>query len=85
MSQRTYRARVTSKGQLTVPKDVRAALGVQAGDELLFEVGPQGVVVRPARSQSLFGAVEGGWRQGQGASPEESDAWLRQLRGHEQP
>lgn len=31
-------ATVTSKGQVTLPKAVRDALGIQAGDELLFRV-----------------------------------------------
>jgi AbrB family looped-hinge helix DNA binding protein len=30
-------AKITSKGQITVPRDVRRALGVQAGDHLVFE------------------------------------------------
>jgi antitoxin PrlF len=32
------RARVTSKGQVTIPKSVRQALGLREGDELLFRV-----------------------------------------------
>ncbi len=32
------RARVTSKGQVTIPVEVRRALGVQEGDTLVFEV-----------------------------------------------
>lgn len=32
------RAKITSKGQVTVPKSVRDALGLRAGDELLFRV-----------------------------------------------
>lgn len=32
------RARVTSKGQVTIPKSVREALGLDAGDELVFRV-----------------------------------------------
>lgn len=31
-------ARVTSKGQVTVPKAVRDALGIEAGDEIVFRV-----------------------------------------------
>jgi antitoxin PrlF len=32
------RAKVTSKGQVTLPKSVREALDLQAGDEVLFRV-----------------------------------------------
>jgi AbrB family looped-hinge helix DNA binding protein len=32
------RARLTSKGQVTIPKSVREALELDAGDELLFRV-----------------------------------------------
>ena len=31
-------AKVTSKGQVTVPKMVRDALGIREGDEVLFRV-----------------------------------------------
>jgi AbrB family looped-hinge helix DNA binding protein len=32
-----YRARVTSKGQITIPAAVRAQLGLRTGDEIAFE------------------------------------------------
>ena len=40
-------ARVTSKGQVTVPKIVRDALGIKVGDELVFRVeGKRAVLAR---------------------------------------
>ena len=38
-------ARVTSKGQLTIPKDVREALGLRAGDRVFFTVRDGGAVL----------------------------------------
>jgi antitoxin PrlF len=32
------RARITSKGQITIPKSVRDALKLQVGDEIVFRV-----------------------------------------------
>ena len=40
------RARVSSKGQVTIPIDVRRALGIDDGDTLLFEVSAGYVTVR---------------------------------------
>ncbi len=40
-------ARVTSKGQVTVPKAVREALGIREGDEIVFRVeGNRAVLAR---------------------------------------
>jgi len=36
---------VTSKGQVTIPKKVRALLGIEAGSAVSFELTPQGDVV----------------------------------------
>jgi len=38
---------LTSKGQTTIPKDIRDALGLKAGDQLLFEVASGKIVVTP--------------------------------------
>lgn len=35
-------ARITSKGQTTIPKQVRAALHVEAGDLIAWEIRPDG-------------------------------------------
>ncbi len=35
-------AKITAKGQTTIPQDVRAALGVVPGDLIAWEAGPDG-------------------------------------------
>lgn len=47
------RATLTSKGQLTVPKDVRDRLGLKSGDRLVFEVEDDSVRLRVERRKSL--------------------------------
>jgi AbrB family looped-hinge helix DNA binding protein len=44
------RARMTSKGQVTVPVEVRRALGVKEGDTLVFEVADSYATMRKRRS-----------------------------------
>ncbi|PYQ67826.1 MAG: hypothetical protein DMF53_01070 [Acidobacteria bacterium] len=34
-------ARVTSKGQVTIPADIRNALTIEQGDDLVFELTPR--------------------------------------------
>ena len=46
----TANAKVTSEGQVTIPWDVRAVLGVQGGDKVTFIV--EGDVVRVANAAS---------------------------------
>ncbi len=45
-------ARITSKGQVTVPHEIRRALGVRPGDKLFFENDGAGIRVRPLRTKS---------------------------------
>ncbi|MGH2457463.1 MAG: AbrB/MazE/SpoVT family DNA-binding domain-containing protein [Chloroflexota bacterium] len=79
-----YGARVTNKGQLTVPRQVRRLLGIRAGDDVAFEVGPNGIVVVPVRSEDPFRQYEGAWWPDGGMSTEEIDQWLRSIRGHDE-
>jgi antitoxin PrlF len=52
-------ARLTSKGQVTIPKAVREALGLGEGDHLIFRVeGHRAVLARTAELLELAGAVE---------------------------
>lgn len=56
---------ITSKGQVTIPKQVRESLGVEPGDEVAFHMDDQGRVtlekVGPERRESRFAAVRGAW------------------------
>jgi AbrB family looped-hinge helix DNA binding protein len=45
-------ATVSSKGQLTLPKSVREALGIETGDQVVFRVSADRAVL--ARSPSLL-------------------------------
>ena len=51
-------ARVTSKGQVTVPKAVRDALGIADGDEIVFRVeGHRAVLAKVPNFLDLGGTV----------------------------
>jgi AbrB family looped-hinge helix DNA binding protein len=52
-------ARLTSKGQITVPHEVRRALGVRTGDKLLFEQDGAEFRVKPVRTGSPFEKYRG--------------------------
>lgn len=48
------RSRITSQGQITVPKALREAMGVGPGDELEFELVGGDYLVRPRRRHSIL-------------------------------
>jgi antitoxin PrlF len=51
-------AKVTSKGQVTVPKAVREALGIKEGDEIVFRVeGNRAVLARTPDFLDLAGSI----------------------------
>jgi AbrB family looped-hinge helix DNA binding protein len=61
------KAKLSSKGQLTIPVDIREALGLQQGDVLSLEVRPDGLLIRkPVSASSLVGtvpALKGDWKK----------------------
>jgi AbrB family looped-hinge helix DNA binding protein len=74
-------AKITSKGQITVPREVRRILGVREGDRLIFESDSKGVRVRPVRSQSSFSKYRGIGNPEIGSGRKSIARWLRDLRG----
>lgn len=69
-------ATLTSKGQVTIPIDVREALDLQPQDKVNFTVLPDGTVILRAKKRALedmaglLQAPEGG-----GVSTDEMKAW----------
>ena len=74
-------AKITSKGQITVPREVRRVLGVGPGDRLLFESDRKGIRVRPMRTTSPFAKFKGIGNTGIGSGRKEVIRWVRELRG----
>jgi antitoxin PrlF len=68
-------AKITAKGQTTIPQDVRVALGVSAGDLIAWEVGADGTAtvrrVQPLDLEYLR-AVEGTLSEWAGSADEEA-------------
>ena len=74
-------AKITTKGQITVPLAVRRALGVGPGDALLFETDKAGMRVRPVRTKSRFAKYRGIGNRGIGSGKKAINRWIREMRG----
>jgi AbrB family looped-hinge helix DNA binding protein len=74
---------MTSKGQLTVPQEIRKRLGLETGDRVEFVVEEGRTVIRPARSETnpfekyigILGQFPGG--------EEGIKAWIDDMRSDE--
>ena len=75
-------AKITSKGQITVPREVRHALGVKPGDKIVFERDGEEVRVRPVREKSVFAKYRGIGNPGLPSGRRAVLKALREFRGH---
>lgn len=73
------RATLTSKGQITIPQEVRQRLGLRQGDQIEFITEHGVTVIKPARGETNpFAAYVGAL--GGFESKDEVVAWLSDLR-----
>ena len=70
-------ARVTSKGQITVPKRIRERLGVRPGDRIVFRELDDGSVVVEAETVDLLGLRGGVKPRRRGISLEKMEEAIR--------
>jgi AbrB family looped-hinge helix DNA binding protein len=74
-------AKITSKGQITVPNEVRRALGVGPGDKLLFKQSGGEFRVLPVRNESPFERYRGIGNPGIGKGRKAIIRAVREMRG----
>ena len=74
-------AKITSKGQITVPRAIREALGVRPGDRLAFETDANGMRIRAVRTESPFTKYRAIGNPGIPSGRNGIVRWLRELRG----
>lgn len=76
-----HQAKITSKGQITLPLEIRRLLGVRPGDRVVFETRGAGMRVRPVRAHSPFAPYKGIGNPRLGSGRQAIVSWLRELRG----
>jgi antitoxin PrlF len=79
-------AKVTSKGQITIPVEIRQALGLKPGDKLVFERSSDGELLIRKVDEFPFDRFRG---MGTGvpeleAGPDSIIQYIRELRGHDE-
>ncbi|MCC6328059.1 MAG: AbrB/MazE/SpoVT family DNA-binding domain-containing protein [Acidobacteria bacterium] len=75
-------AKITSKGQITVPLEVRKELGVKPGDKIRFEKNDDHeITVRPVRKESPFAKYRGIGTPGIGPGLDAVIKAVREMRG----
>ncbi len=83
-SKLALRAKVTSKGQITIPVEIRRSLGVKTGDKLRFEPLKAGFRLVRDIDENVFEKWRGiGGFPGMGKGRNAVVAYFREMRGHD--
>jgi AbrB family looped-hinge helix DNA binding protein len=77
------RAKVTSKGQFTIPVEVREQLGIVPGDQLRIELQDGGFRAVRDAEQSVFEKWRGIGIPGMARGRAGSKAYMREMRGYD--
>lgn len=77
----TVRAKITSKGQITLPLSVRKRLGVKAGDGVLFRIRGKEIAVESQAAEDVFEKYRGIGTPGIGSGKKAVLDWVREIRG----
>ena len=75
----SYEAKVTSKGQITLPAPLREALRISTGDKVVFSVTPDGAFRVSVQNKSLAD-LKGIVRTGPKFSSDDVRRWLEDSR-----
>ena len=79
----TYSSSISSKGQVTVPQQIRNRLGLTTGDRVEFVVEGERTVIRPARQiTNPFDKYKGALGSLRGKKA--INSWVRELRDEEE-
>jgi antitoxin PrlF len=62
---------LTSKGQTTIPKDIRDSLGLKSGDRIAFTMMPDGTVQMRVKNKTVMALAGSMRRKGQRRLPTE--------------
>ena len=73
--------RVTTKGQVTIPKGIRDALGIEPGDEIVFEEAESGYRIQKKEPTTAEGEDPFEKYRGSAESDETMPERMRRLRG----
>lgn len=73
--------RITSKGQVTIPQEIREATGLLPATEVEFEVTKAGVLIKKMRGKNSFGAKLVEQMQGRSDTKMTTDQIMELTRG----